>query len=699
MITPESNMLPAHPWDDVPVLRYYTLRDGFELERTSRFRDDEWYFAPAVHQPHQRSHKIKFASVPERYRLTAKEICCAALAMPLPAGEARPALTSMRAWFSQLLVFFNWLDAQPGTPALADLTGQDMLRFARYVQEKSRHPHSAAGRRAAVRKIWLFRAHLPADRLMFDPLRIDGWSTPHQRSRPENATERIPEQVFGPLVIWAMRFVDILAPDLLAMAKEWAVLRANHDAIPKTHGQRRPDLAGRLEELLAWHLEHGRPLPGRKGVINFSFLSKNLVCSRSSLDRTAAYLARLEQVAAVVGIDDETYFYTPTTGRLEGRIWLEKISNEYGDRSLPVLARHLQTASYVLVSFFSGMRDGEIKSLRRGCLHVLRDGDGNAYRWKLRGRAFKGESDHTGVEATWVVGEPAARAVQVLEALQPPECDLLFQVLPYGVGWAEAHVGRALVTNGTNCWLNRFVTWVNDYCATHGCSSTIPDVNGKPFRLSTSQFRRTLAWFIARKPGGAIAGAIQYRHMSIQMFEGYAGTSESGFRAEVEGEQALARGEHLIEIIDAHQHKELSGPSAEEAVRRLEEFGLHTDGFAGSVITDERRLRRLMKRHDPAIYPGTYTTCVYQYEKAISRHRVDSQGNPAPDLGDCKPLLCQNVVLTLENRQAWMAELERIDQRLTSRPRLPPLLEHQLTRRRDEIASFLDRHAISRDRM
>jgi hypothetical protein len=34
--------------------------------------------------------------------------------------------------------------------------------------------------------------------------------------------------------------------------------------------------------------------------------------------------------------------------------------------------------------------------------------------------------------------------------------------------------------------------------------------------------RRTLAWFIARRPGGAIAGTIQYRHHSIHMFEGLA---------------------------------------------------------------------------------------------------------------------------------------------------------------------------------
>jgi hypothetical protein len=54
------------------------------------------------------------------------------------------------------------------------------------------------------------------------------------------------------------------------------------------------------------------------------------------------------------------------------------------------------------------------------------------------------------------------------------------------------------------------------------------------------------------------------------MFEGYAGTSDSGFRAEVESEQALARGEHLLAMIDAHEHYDLTGPAAEEAIRRLD---------------------------------------------------------------------------------------------------------------------------------
>jgi integrase len=114
----------------------------------------------------------------------------------------------------------------------------------------------------------------------------------------------------------------------------------------------------------------------------------------------------LEDAVNVVGIDTDTYFYTEPTALLDGGRWIERFSNEYGDHSLPAIARHLQLAAYALIAFYSGMRDGEVKHLRRGCLEAKRDEAGNVYRWKVNGRAFKGENDKTGVPATWVVGAP-----------------------------------------------------------------------------------------------------------------------------------------------------------------------------------------------------------------------------------------------------------------------------------------------------
>jgi hypothetical protein len=353
----------------------------------------------------------------------------------------------------------------------------------------------------------------------------------------------------------------------------------------------------------------------------------------------------------------------------------------------------LQAAAYAVIAFQSGMRDSEIKHLRRGCLQTQRDEDGQIYRYKVTSLAFKGENDAHGVEATWAIGAPAARAIAVLEKLQPPDTRLLFAHLGHGTGAGVAKHGQAdaLTAAATNIQLNDFVAWINDYCASHDRIDMIPTVNDRPWILSTSQWRRTLAWFIARRPGGSIAGAIAYRHLSIHMFEGYAGTSDSGFRAEVESELALARGEHLLAMIDQHQHTELAGPAADEAARRLQEFGQQAR-FQGTVVTDDRRLRRLMTRQDPAIYPGKYVTCVHNDATALCRQRRDHANKLRPDLGSCMPLNCRNVALTADNTDQLQAEIAEIDRELDTRRLLPPLLAHQLRQRGADIQAFLNRH-------
>ncbi|WP_331757958.1 hypothetical protein OG225_41740 (plasmid) [Nocardia sp. NBC_01377] len=349
-------------------------------------------------------------------------------------------------------------------------------------------------------------------------------------------------------------------------------------------------------------------------------------------------------------------------------------------------------AAYVVIAFLSGMRDSEIKHLRRGCLQLQRDENGHTYRYKLASLAFKGETDPAGVQATWVVGAAAARAITVLETLQPTSTDLLFAHLQNGCGAGANGQNEVITTKGTALQLNNFLSWINDYCATHHRHDVIPTVNGRTWRLQTRQFRRTLAWFIARRPGGSIAGAIAFRHLSIQMFEGYAGTSDSGFRAEVESEQALARGEHLLTMTDQHEHSHLVGPAAAEAARRLEQFADQAR-FHGKIITDERRLRRLMDREDPAVYPGKYVTCVHTHDTALCQQRRDHRDTLRPDIGSCKPLVCRNVALTADNVDNLRSEITHIDRQLTTRPTPPPLLLHQLHSRRGDIENFLARHA------
>ena len=252
-----------------------------------------------------------------------------------------------------------------------------------------------------------------------------------------------------------------------------------------------------------------------------------------------------------------------------------------------------------------------------------------------------------------------------------------------------------LTSGATNARLNSFAAWINDYCQRHGRADGIPQIQGHTWHLTNSQFRRTLAWFIARRPGGVIAGALAYRHHCVQIFEGYAGTSESGFRAEAESEQALARGQHLMTAIDAHEHTNLTGPAAEEAARRLEAFGDRVR-FHGKVILDDNRLRRLMTRHDPAVYPGEYITCVHDHTKALCEKARHRRSEGLPDHGGCKPLACHNVALTPDNIAAWQREVDRITRRLATRPPLPPLLQRRLEDRRAEITTFLSRNFTTR---
>lgn len=672
------------------VLAERPLRPGVVLADTSRFTSDVWRLEAGLLQQHVKTLALDFTTIPGRYRLHAKQLCYAMLTGPLPPGERRQSLLSIRSVFSELRRFLSWLDSRPpaagrrAQPDLAELTGSDLADYYRHLLALS----SASARehaRRAVRLFWRYRTGV-TDPLRIDPHQVESWS---RSKRPaENTTDRIPEPVLGPLLGWAIRFVDEFAPDILAANQRWQDYQSRFRNGKRGHNQ---GIATQLRSYLDDHVRTGRPLPGYQGRPNLQFIATEIGMSLTGLMRR--HRDTVSATAALVGATEHTWLHTTIRGRLDDTPWIDGIAVKHPTQSIHKLTRLLQVCCYVVIAFLSGMRDSEVKHLRRGCLTVARDPDGRPYRWTLTSRAFKGEADAAGAEATWIVGHPAARAVAVLEQLQPADRPLLFSHLAHSnAAGSSKTADQAQSTGVTNAQLGELVRWINDYCAQHGRGDTVPQVDGRVWRLSTRQFRRTLAWFIARRPGGSIAGAIQYRHLSVQMFEGYAGTSDSGFRTEVEAEQALARGEHLLAMIDAHEHTTLTGPAAQEAQPRLERLGRQAR-FTGTVLTDPHRLARLLRREDPAIYPGTFATCVFNRDKALCHQHPDSRGIARPTLGGCRPLECANVALTADNITALRAERDRVDHELTRRPSLPPLLAHRLRTRREQIRHFLDRHA------
>jgi hypothetical protein len=675
--------------DAALVLAGRKLRPGLKLADTSRFGDDVWVLTPAIHQRHLRGLVLDFRTLPERFRLVAKELFYLLLIGDLPPDCASiKTITTIRLYFSKIKFFLDWVDRRQAA-ALSGLTPADFEDFERRLARERISEAQRFAKRRGARLFWLCRAKLTADRLTFDPAALleDGRADrAGPRRGSENATDRIPEPVHAPLLVWALRWVDDFADDVLRACTEWSALYAYAKNNRRRRGQ--PVIRGvpqRLAAVLSQYRAEGRALPGYRGAANLSHLAREVQCSGRQMAGRPRYLQQIQEAADDLGVDDRSYLRTEMRGRLDGAPWLRAIAYE----DVELLARLLQTACYIVVAYLSGMRDSEVKHLQRGCLSVWCDDSGGVVRRKVTSQAFKGETDPTGVTATWIVTAPVERAIEVLGALQPASQPYLFAVLPTSRDYLNSRSNLVATTSTTNKDLVAFARWIIGYCAAHGRADGIPRVRGQEWRLSTRQFRRTLAWFIARQPGGVIAGAMQYRHLRVQMFEGYAGTSESGFRDEVQAEEAIARGEKLGDLILNHDHHRLSGPAAEEAEARLAEFERHVQ-FHGKVFNDAKRMKRHMDRHDPHVYPGAFVTCIYNADRALCRRSDEEDG---PSLPDCVPLRCRNVALTEENLNAFVDYLATIDRTLANGDALAPFVRHRLEQRRAEIAGFLAANA------
>ncbi|MER9134031.1 hypothetical protein [Mesorhizobium sp. M0768] len=80
--------------------------------------------------------------------------------------------------------------------------------------------------------------------------------------------------------------------------------------------------------------------------------------------------------------------------------------------------------------------------------------------------------------------------------------------------WSADHLGI-----GAAPTLNLFRDSLD---ARSGDTPAIPRIADEPWKFTTRQLRRTVAWYIANRPFGTVADKIQYKHASIAIFEGYA---------------------------------------------------------------------------------------------------------------------------------------------------------------------------------
>ena len=302
----------------------------------------------------------------------------------------------------------------------------------------------------------------------------------------------------------------------------------------------------------------------------------------------------------------------------------------------------LSTACFIVIAYLSGMREDEIQRLKRGCHSVARAAGGAVVRHKLRGEIAKGRHGVPEQE-TWVVVAAVQRAVAVMEQITPDE--FLFSVEMPVAGRIEKPSQIE-----TRDRLLRFVNHVN-LVAKFNALPGIPDHDGRPWPLSPRQFRRTLAFFIARQPFGVVAGKLQYKHLSVATFEGYAGSSRAGFREEVEEERVMASLDDFVDIYEAVKSGErIAGPGG----RRLTAACIHIREEIGDfpgIVVDDKRLRAMLLHVARDLHPGVLNHCWFDPAKALCRRGADRKNGPI--LNHCQPALCANSCVAPSDLPRW----------------------------------------------
>ena len=656
------------------------------LDGTSRYNDDVWDLSPGLRQLHVKAPRIIWGSFPAAYRAAAKALTYAMISVELP-GTHRPDLATVRTNHTYVKQLVEWMDAR-NIPQVAQLTENHLREYCEDNADKSYDAQSRAQR--AVTRFWDYRDSID-DALTFNPRRLEFWGAGLGYQR-EGKTPRISEEVLTPLIEWALRFVDA-GSQILDLSDEYDELRTSRPTYGRLYNKRQEQerMASAKLKLLttvARLRSAGQALPGNVdggllrgetslsaevGGVNFSHLAR----MAGVPNYVAQHVARPEILAAAqeLGIASGSF--------LSRRVTFDGVSVQIAYRDYAVLRNHLQTACYILVSFFTGMRDSEAKHLERGCSRARTDSTGALTRYEVSGLTFKGtQIKPAGRRATWVTTEVVHDAICLLERMIPEHSSHLFTPLREGTN-ADRGVARSVVTSAqTNLAIGRFIAAANHIQPALGVGQQIP-VNRKR-EISTRMFRRTLAWFIAQKPGGIIAGALQYQHHSIQMFEGYAGESESGFLEEVEANKAMLRFEAFVLDRKAHGTLDLRGPAADEAERRIAASGEQLR-FHGIVVEDDYQLADILEVADVNMHQSSMVICVMDPAKAACRRAATT-----PDWDGCQPMDCNNAVFTPDHLFRWRREERDLGQAIDGDVLAPAVID-RLRSRRDKIRKVLEK--------
>lgn len=458
-----------------------------------------------------------------------------------------------------------------------------------------------------IKALDLYRRHL-AEPLTFSP--YDGKLSARMmgagKSSEENETEPLPDEVIAPLISCARRYLEHYAPTIIAMQEEMHAFW----------------LTGR-REFPGWSFE--RPMCPETGIA-----------------------------------------WMPDGKRGAHHFFREELG-------------HLVAACLVIILYLSGMRPGEVSNLGHDCLKRPVDpSTGLRDRWQISGIPLKKRRKGQGgkpPEVQWIVPEIVATAVQMLQRInglyRGAHGSEMLVLSKDGMRQGKvsgrelrraSKPGYPMSVTAIGSLVNLFYARSREQVAAIARADT--SVSAAPdYRIKPSQFRRTLARFIARQPFGIIAGRLHYHHVSTAIFEGYAGSLSDTFALDVEDERIMAGIDILEEMrSDAHAGWR-AGPGARRVLDQWEEVreiglpaGVVDTSGSGSVL--EGSIRKLVQ----SVHVGSLSYCVFNVSSALClADAAKARGESAPAISMCSPDKCANAVIAPCHLPKWQALKDEAD--------------------------------------
>jgi integrase len=387
------------------------------------------------------------------------------------------------------------------------------------------------------------------------------------------------------------------------------------------------------------------------------------------LSSCACDLLRAREVFATVVAQVRRRGHGPEVWRLASARALERITlsthrGAYPIASAAELARLLDVlyaACFVVISYLVGARASEILQLRVGCVQTLTgEGEADAGLTVIQGAIFKREAQFHGRPHQWVAPSAVVHAIAVLEALSAPHRartgrnELWLRARAHRFGASEWHYEttsavRVTSTHEMVLLLHRAAPWFD-----------LPAHNGKPWRLSTHQGRKTFVRFAALRDRTALFAIAQHLgHRERGVTDSCYAGSDHVLNREIDAailEQSVTAWEQMLSA------RRLGGRAGAEVLALRPRFR------GQRVKQDLKRYARTLANAGLTLGVCDWGFCVYRQDHSACLGSTTAPNPVRREPSTCAS--CRNFAVGPQHLAYWQAQVAR-HEALLNDPALP----------------------------